>query len=305
MGVVNVTPDSFSDGGRWASVPDAVDHGLQLHEQGADLVDVGGESTRPSAARPSVAAELARVLPVISELVEAGAVVTIDTMRAEVAARAVEAGALAVNDVSGGLADPDMLPLIAELAVPYICMHWRGHADSMQSQATYHDVVRDVVAELRQRMDAALAAGIAAERLALDPGLGFAKTAQHNWALLTHIADLSGLGSPLVIGASRKTFLGALLESPEGSVRPVGERDDATAVISALCATSGVWCVRVHDVAKSLDAVRVASRWAAEASSARSLDRLSITGLRAYGYHGVLQAERQNGQEFLIDVSGV
>ncbi len=315
MGVVNVTPDSFSDGGCWASVSDAVQHGLRLFKQGADLVDIGGESTRPGASRPTADEEKGRVLPVICELVDAGVVVTVDTMRTEVAREAIEAGAAAVNDVSGGLADPDMLPLMAELSVPYICMHWRGHSETMQSQATYTDVVADVTSELGKRLTAAEAAGVAADRIAVDPGLGFAKTAEHSWSLLAHLQALHELGHPIVVGASRKTFLGALLEDPHGALRPAGERDDATAVISGIAALAGAWCVRVHDAAKSLDAVRVAARWASEASSAPDeasflvrqpsggRDRLTIRGLRAYGHHGVLPAERLDGQQFLADVT--
>lgn len=322
MGVVNVTPDSFSDGGRWTSAAAAVDHGENLYKEGADLVDVGGESTRPGAARPSSAEEIARVLPVVEGLVDSGVVVTVDTMRADVARRAVERGAVAVNDVSGGLADPDMLPLVAELDVPYICMHWRGHAASMQRMAAYGDVVAEVKSELQRRVDAAVAAGVRSSRIAVDPGLGFAKTADHNWSLLAGMEALHALGHPIIVGPSRKAFLGALLAGPEGGLRPTGERDDATAVIAALCAASGAWCVRVHDVGKSLDAIRVAARWAREAvsvvpsvpspaelparsweSSPGGLDRLTVRGLRAYGYHGVLPAERRDGQEFVADIT--
>jgi dihydropteroate synthase len=262
MGVVNVTPDSFSDGGRWFSAQAAVKHGVQLLEDGADLVDVGGESTRPGAERPGVREELSRVVPVITGLVRAGAVVCVDTMRAEVARQAVQVGATAVNDVSGGLADPSMLPVVAELGVSYFAMHWRGHATRMQELATYVDVVADTRAELAQRVAAALEAGIPSNRIAIDPGIGFAKTAEHNWSVLAHLESLRELGHPVLVGGSRKTFLGALLARADGAPRSVERRDPATAALSALCAIAGAWCVRVHDVAGSLDAVKVAARWA-------------------------------------------
>ncbi|MBA2774872.1 MAG: dihydropteroate synthase [Nocardioidaceae bacterium] len=262
MGVVNVTPDSFSDGGVWLEPTAAIAHGTALSAAGADLVDVGGESTRPGAQRPSVDVELGRVIPVVSELSARGVVVSIDTMRASVARQAVDAGASAVNDVSGGLADPAMLGTVADLEVPYIVMHWRAHSTTMQDLATYDDVVTDVCRELAERVDAALTAGIAPERIAVDPGLGFAKTGEHNWELLGRLASLLDLGFPVLLGASRKTFLGRLLASDDGQQRPVTARDDATAATSALAAAAGVWCVRVHDVARSLDAVQVASRWA-------------------------------------------
>ena len=265
MGIVNVTPDSFSDGGQWLESDAAIRHGLALLAEGADLVDIGGESTRPGAIRPDVDEELRRVLPVVEALASAGAVVTVDTMRSEVARAAVAAGAAGVNDVSGGLADDEMLAAVASMGVPYICMHWRGHSTLMQELATYDDVVADVRAELSSRRDAAVAAGIDSERLALDPGLGFAKTADHNWALLAHLADLAVLGQPLVVGASRKAFLGTLLA--EGAdPRPPQERDDATTAVSAIAALCGAWCVRVHDVRSSRDAVEVARRWGGEAT---------------------------------------
>jgi dihydropteroate synthase len=266
MGILNVTPDSFSDGGQWFEADRAIAHGHELLDDGADLVDVGGESTRPGAIRPDLDQELGRVIPVIAALSRAGAAVTIDTMRSEVARAAVEAGAAGVNDVSGGQADPDMLATVAGLAVPYICMHWRGHSTTMQELATYDDVVADVISELGSRVDAALAAGISPERLAVDPGLGFAKDADHNWALLAAIDRLAAIGFPLVVGASRKAFLGQLLVDAAGDRRPPAQRDDATAAISALAAMNGVWCVRVHDVRRSRDAVLVAARWRDELS---------------------------------------
>jgi dihydropteroate synthase len=263
MGIINVTPDSFSDGGQWLESEAAVKHGLAMIADGADVLDVGGESTRPGAIRPDVDEELRRVLPVVRALSSAGAAVTIDTMRAEVARAAVDAGAAGVNDVSGGLADDAMLSTVADLGVPYVCMHWRGHSTLMQDLAVYDDVVADVSQELAARRAAALGTGISPERLALDPGLGFAKTADHNWALLARLGRLNDLGQPLVVGASRKAFLGALLAG-DSAPRPPRERDDATTAISAIAALHGAWCVRVHDVRSSRDAVEVAQRWGKE-----------------------------------------
>lgn len=265
MGIVNVTPDSFSDGGSWLDASAATAHGRDLWAAGADIVDVGGESTRPGAQRPSVGEELDRVLPVISALHGEGAVVSVDTMRAEVARQAVGAGASLVNDVSGGCADDEMLPVVAGLEVAYVAMHWRGHAQTMQDRASYDDVLSEVAAELAARAEAARAAGIAADRLALDPGIGFAKKAPHNWGLLRNLEQLHDLGFPLLVGSSRKTFLGELLADSAGSPREPLRRDDASAALSTLAAVSGAWCVRVHDVARSADAVRVAARFGAEA----------------------------------------
>ena len=261
MGVVNVTPDSFSDGGRWADTEAAVAHGLALLEEGADLLDIGGESTRPGATRPLVEEELARVVPVIAALVDAGATVSVDTMRAEVAREAVAAGARIVNDVSGGLADPDMARVVAERGVPWVLMHWRGHSKNMTSLANYADVVTDVRDELADRVDAALSAGVSQDSLVLDPGLGFAKRAEHDWALLQRLDVLGKLGFPVLVGASRKRFLGRLLADADGTPRPPDGREIATAAISALAAAVGVWGVRVHDVDSSLDAIAVATAW--------------------------------------------
>jgi dihydropteroate synthase len=263
VGVVNVTPDSFSDGGEWLQPRDAIDHGLELIAEGADLIDVGGESTRPGAARPDVAEELRRVLPVVTELAATGTVVSIDTMRPQVAAEAVATGARMINDVSGGQADPDMLPLVARLALPYICMHWRGHSTDMQSRATYGDVVADVIAELGRQVESVLEAGITKDRLIIDPGLGFAKTGEHNWQLLQRIDELGALDLPVLAGVSRKAFLGALLAGPDGSPRPAKGRDDATVALTTLLASRGIWGVRVHSVRASRDAIAVVDRMAA------------------------------------------
>ncbi|MFI6644470.1 dihydropteroate synthase [Streptomyces sp. NPDC050504] len=257
MGVVNVTPDSFSDGGRWFDSATAVKHGLDLVAQGADLVDVGGESTRPGATRVDEAEELRRVVPVVRALAAEGATVSVDTMRASVAEQAVAAGARLVNDVSGGLADPAMIPTVADTDVPFVVMHWRGFSESMNSLAVYEDVVAEVAAELRARVDAVVAGGIAPERLVVDPGLGFAKLAPHDLALVAHLADLRELGSPLLVAASRKRFLGHVL-APDGTPPPARERDAATAAVSALAAQAGAWAVRVHEVRATADAVRVA-----------------------------------------------
>ncbi len=261
MGVLNVTPDSFSDGGHFLAADAAVKHGLSMFEQGADIVDVGGESTRPGAVRVTADEELARVLPVVAGLVAAGVPVSIDTMRATTARACVEAGACVVNDVSGGQADSDMYATAAALGVPFIAMHWRGHSDRMAELAQYDDVVADVIAELLARVDAAIAAGVNPDRIVIDPGLGFAKEADHNWQLLRHLDQLIDLGYPVLVGASRKRFLGSLLADESGQPRPVDQRDAATDAITALAAAQGVWAVRVHDVSASKDAVRVAAAW--------------------------------------------
>ena len=266
MGVINVTPDSFSDGGAFPDADAAIKHGLRLVADGADLLDVGGESTRPGAQRVALDEELRRVLPVVSALAEAGAVVSIDTMRATTAEAALAAGARIVNDVSGGQADADLPRVVADAGVPYVVMHWRGHRTTMQQQAVYTDVVREVRDELAARLDAVVAAGVAPDNVVLDPGLGFAKTAEHNWALLAHLDELLGLGRPLLVGASRKSFLGSLLPDPvNGEPRPVVDRDDATAAITVAAASAGAWAVRVHDVRANADAVRVVARIAAAA----------------------------------------
>jgi dihydropteroate synthase len=275
MGVVNVTPDSFSDGGQWYGATAAIEHGLDLVVQGADVVDVGGESTRPGAQRVSAEVELSRIKPVITELVKAGVVVSVDTMRAQVAEFALEAGVSLVNDVSGGLADPYMPRLVAKAGVPYVVMHWRGHSHDMHSRAVYQDVVREVRDELAQRIDAVTAEGVDPSMIVIDPGLGFSKLPDwqgpdaHNWQLLTRLSEVARIGGrdfPVLVGASRKRFLGKLLAGPDGAPRPFAENDDATVAVTALAAAAGAWCVRVHQVPANADAVRVAAAWRAAAA---------------------------------------
>jgi dihydropteroate synthase len=269
MGVVNVTPDSFSDGGEWFAPEAAISRGLQLAAEGADIIDVGGESTRPGAGRIPAAEEMRRVGPVISELAAAGLTVSVDTMRAAVAEQAIAAGAKLVNDVSGGLADPGMYHLVAAAGVPYVIMHWRGHSRDMQERARYGDVVREVCDELRGRVDAAAGDGVDPALIVLDPGIGFAKFAEHNWALLTRLPEIARLGGsgqppfPVLAGASRKSFIGRLLAAEDGTPRPFAGADDATIALTALAAAGGAWCVRVHAVRGNADAVRIAARWRA------------------------------------------
>ncbi|HEY7487844.1 MAG TPA: dihydropteroate synthase [Streptosporangiaceae bacterium] len=261
MGVVNVTPDSFSDGGLWFDTDAAIRHGLDLVAEGADIVDVGGESTRPGAQRVSEAEERRRVLPVIESLAAEGVAVSVDTMRAEVAAAAITAGARLVNDVSGGLADPAMPRVVAAANVPYVVMHWRAHSHDMDKRSVYADVVREVVDELKTRIGAVVAEGVDPSLIIVDPGLGFAKRPEHghNWSLLAHLDALRALGHPVLLAASRKRFLGRLLAAPDGTPRPFGECDDATVAITAITAAAGAWCVRVHQVRPNADAVRVAA----------------------------------------------
>ncbi|MCZ4118714.1 dihydropteroate synthase [Streptomyces sp. H39-S7] len=258
MGVVNVTPDSFSDGGQWFDPELAVKHGMDLVASGADIVDVGGESTRPGAARVSEAEELRRVIPVVRELAASGVLVSVDTMRAAVAEQAVMAGARLVNDVSGGGADPAMIPVVAAAGVPFVVMHWRGQSIDMNNRAVYGDVVAEVVAELREGCERAVAGGIDPARIIVDPGLGFAKNAEHDLALMAHLGRLRELGRPLLVAASRKRFLGRVLAGTAGDPPPPArERDAATAAVSAIAAREGAWAVRVHEVHASADAVRV------------------------------------------------
>ena len=262
MGVLNVTDDSFSDGGRYLEVDDAVAHGLAMAAEGAGIVDVGGESTGPGAARIDFRVETSRVVPVVKELAAQGITVSIDTMHADVARAALQSGARIVNDVSGGRADPAMAPLLAEAGVPWVLMHWRSVSSEQPHQAPrFRDVVAEVRAELLASVDDAVAAGVDPDKLVIDPGLGFAKTGQDNWALLHGLPQLVATGVPVLLGASRKRFLGRLLAGPDGSPRPPDGRETATAVISALAALYGAWGVRVHDVRASVDALKVVEAW--------------------------------------------
>jgi dihydropteroate synthase len=269
MGVVNVTPDSFSDGGSWLDPAAATEHGLELASQGADIVDVGGESTRPGAQRVSAAEELSRVLPVVTALAAAGCYVSIDTMRADVARQALHAGASMVNDVSGGQADAQMATVVAAAGVPYVMTHWRGHSSDMYGTASYTDILSEVRAELADRVTAAVGSGVDPAQIIVDPGIGFAKLPEQNWALLAGLGQVGCLPGyqtrfPVLVAASRKRFLGKLLAGPDGELRSFVGSDDATIAVSALAAAAGAWCVRVHVVPGNLDAVRVAGRWIQE-----------------------------------------
>ena len=239
MGILNVTPDSFADGGRHNNFEAAVARGLEMIAEGVDIIDIGGESTRPGADRVSEEEEIARTIPVIAELAKHGTPISIDTMRASTAHAAVKAGASIINDVSGGLADPEMLQTVAELKVPYIAMHWRGQSKDMNSKAIYADVVSEVISELNERIEAALAAGIQKDKLIIDPGLGFAKDAEHNWAIIESIDRFVAMGYPVLVGGSRKRFLGG--ESPD-------EREQATVQLTKRLGSTGIWAVRVHSV---------------------------------------------------------
>jgi len=239
MGILNVTPDSFADGGRYNDFDTAISRGLEMIAEGVDIIDIGGESTRPGADRVSEEEEIARTVPVITELAKHGVTISIDTMRASTAEVAINAGAAIVNDVSGGLADNAMLQTVARLQVPYIAMHWRGHSKEMNSKAVYGDVVYEVIAELNERIDAALAAGIDKDKLIIDPGIGFAKDAEQNWAIIDSIDRFVALGYPVLVGASRKRFLGG--ESPD-------EREQATIELTKRLGATGIWAVRVHSV---------------------------------------------------------
>ena len=261
MGVLNVTPDSFSDGGQYADREAAISHGLELAAAGADIVDIGGESTRPGAERVDGDVEIERVIPVVRELTAAGVIVSVDTMRAVVAEAAIDAGAALVNDVSGGTADPAMTKVVAAAELPLVIVHSRGPSADMQTRSVYADVVTETRSEISARVDAAVDAGVDATRIIVDPGLGFAKQAEHNWTLLAHLDALDALGFPLLVGASRKAFLGRLLATPDGTPRDVRDRDDATSALTALLADQGVWGVRVHAVRASADTVRVVAAW--------------------------------------------
>ena len=259
VGVVNVTPDSFSDGGKFDTTTSAINHGLKLARSGSDIVDVGGESTRPGAQRVTLEEELNRVIPVVEQLVANSVVVSVDTMRAEVAKQAIAVGASMINDVSGGQADPEMFAVVAAQQVPYVMMHWRGHSAQMSEQTNYVDIVNEVKVELAMQLAKATVAGISAQRIVLDPGLGFAKTPEQNWPILKHIAQFAELGLPLLVGASRKRFLGELL-ADDGHLRDVAAREAATTAITTLLASQRVWAVRVHDVLAARDAIAVVEK---------------------------------------------
>ncbi|GAA2175320.1 hypothetical protein GCM10009846_24720 [Agrococcus versicolor] len=304
LGVLNVTPDSFSDGGRFVDVDDAIAHARSMRLEGADVVDVGGESTRPGATPVAAADELARILPVVEGLARDDVAVSIDTMHADTARAAVEAGATIVNDVSGGLADARMASVVAELGVTYVVMHWRGH--DLSRGTTYRDVVAEVRDELSARVDAVVAAGVDATRIVLDPGLGFSKGADDNWRLLAGLDRIVDLGLPVLVGGSRKRFLGALL--PEGA--PMEHRDPGSAAVSLLAAQAGAWGVRVHDVAATrrvLDVLGAVDGAAATlptvlAPVAGEPDRIALRGLVAFAHHGVFDHERRDGQRFVVDL---
>ena len=239
MGILNITPDSFADGGKYNNFESAIRRGQEMIAEGVDIIDIGGESTKPGAERITLEEELDRVIPVIKELSQLGIKISIDTMRSEVARKAIEAGASIINDVSGGLADPEMLTTAAGLELPYIAMHWRGHSKDMNSQAVYKDVVSEVIEELQERITASLDAGIKKDNLIIDPGIGFAKDADHNWAIIDSISTFVDLGYPVLVGASRKRFLGG--DNPD-------LREAATIALTQRLSTTGIWAIRVHSV---------------------------------------------------------
>lgn len=257
MGVLNVTPDSFSDGGLWFDHDRAVAHGLELMAAGADIIDVGGESTRPGSARVDESEELRRVVPVVRELAAAGAVISVDTMRARVAAESLAAGAHIINDVSAGQSDPTMLSVAAESGAPIVLMHWRGYLDQASATFHYDDVVAEVIAELRTRIDEAIAVGVDPANIIVDPGLGFSKNAEHNWQLLAALDEFAALDHRLLVAASRKRFIASLLSPDDPKQAEQAAKDQATATISAISAQAGAWAVRVHDPATSAVARKV------------------------------------------------
>ncbi len=334
MGVLNVTPDSFSDGGRFLDAGEALAHARELVAQGADIIDIGGESTRPGAERVAAEEEQRRVLPVVSALAAEGIAVSIDTVRADTARLAVAAGASLINDVSGGTADPELLRVAADTGARLVLMHWRGIPDPGHARSHYADVVEEVRAELAALAQAAVAAGVAPEQIVLDPGLGFDKTTEQGWQLLRGMDRLASLGHPLLIGVSRKRMLGETLAAASGEGETMADRDLATAVVSAFAARCGAWGVRVHDVASTVTALAVAEAWAGSArhphphldpqppqfasrchletaetatsgklldTPARAGDRIALTGLEVFAHHGVFDFERERGQRFVID----
>jgi dihydropteroate synthase len=306
-GILNVTPDSFSDGGRFVDADAALAQGLRMVADGASVIDVGGESTRPGAVPVTAQVEQERVLPVVAALASQGIRVSIDTMHASTAAAAVDAGAVIVNDVSGGLADPAMFETVAALRSQLVMMHWRGPSDQWPAVSEYLWAPHDVTAELLGRWHAALDAGIDPHQLWVDPGLGFAKRPEHNWQLLNELQAITSIGARVLVGASRKRFLAALLADDA----PHEQRDLLTAVVSALVAGRGADALRVHDVLSSARALDVWQSMSTASESAPSVrgadraggDRIVLTGLRAFAHHGVFEHERRDGQPFVIDVT--
>lgn len=324
FGVLNVTPDSFSDGGDYLDPVAALARARQLVADGADIVDVGGESTRPGAARVSLGEEQRRVLPVVEALAAEGIAVSIDTVNADTARLAVAAGASIVNDVSGGTADPRMRGVIAETGADFVVMHWRGIPDPEHGRSNYSDVVAEVCAELRELTEAAIAEGVRAEQIIVDPGLGFDKTTEQGWQLLSSLSRLRALGYRVLIGVSRKRMLAQTLSEAFGRQVAMADRDHATAAVSALAAREGAWGVRVHEVAPTVAAFAVERAWRSSAldsdatpvatvtalsaeprattiARAEPLDRIVLTGLEVFAHHGVFDFEREHGQRFLID----
>lgn len=299
MGILNLTPDSFSDGGQFDSNESAVNAASSMTARGANIIDIGGESTRPGAERISLETELVRVIPVVEQISAQGIYVSIDTMRSEVAEAAVASGAQMVNDVSGGLADPQMFTVVARLGVPIVLMHWRGPSKTMQEDIQFDDPVVEVCSELKSRAKAALNAGIERGNIILDPGIGFGKEADHNWELLRNLDALLALGYPLLVGVSRKRFLGSLLADVHGKPRDVGVRDVASATSSAYLLQRGAWGVRVHDVQSTSDAYKALCA----INPDPAIDSIELFGLREFGRHGVLEHERLNGQYFSVDAT--
>jgi len=261
MGVLNVTPDSFSDGNQYNSIESAVDHAKLLALAGAEIIDIGGESTRPGAERVSIQEEQDRVLPVIKAIVDLqlGVQISIDTMNAETAQLAIASGADIINDVSGGLADERMFAVVAKLDVPIVVSHWRGHSDIMNTMTAYQNVAEEVARELQARVEAAMLAGVKRENIIIDPGLGFAKDMKQNWQLVARLDEIEKLGLPVLVGASRKRFIAGALDEEEPNSVSHERRDVATAVLTALLMQRKLWGVRVHNVLATVDAINIVS----------------------------------------------